>query len=1108
MPVRIGQIRARASAVPFDISPDGKAFRTSAATHRITCGAGAPLDNLTAFTAILIVRANTLMNDRVLVAKQDANAFTLGWSIRQGGALGAMRFNWKRAATNLTYTTTDLVHNTSEFSLVIVTVDQAGTAGQLVAVEWARWGKRLKSTAMTIATDGNGAFASDAATGLVIGNTSGNDNAAFADYAFVGLWPKLTRAERVDVVADLLAYRASSLGFWRPGHRGYAGRVLDESGNGHDGTQTSVATNGARSSIRGLWLRPWMIEPLARSPSGPQIISLTPAVATGVSPDLAVLLGGQAVALDVAVANSTARDLTVTQGGVVTTLGEAIATAASQDIAVTTSLSVGLTEAVAAGTALNIVASSGGGATVSLSEAIAAAVGLDVTVTPGGLTIPLTEAVATASAQDLTTGITSQLGEATATSVAQDVAVAVGGLTVPLDAAVASAVAPNVATTLGGITVTLTPAAASSVVADMTAKQPGRISEREHFASTLGKWAAVTAGDGTVTVTDSMAKVELFGAASSGAGILRSFPHITNHIFAACVRNAQNNPNATLRILHKATTPTCDTAANLGAIENIGIDFNTVGGTRRPRIYYRQPNGVQQFWNDATKAWTTTATVGSTPSGQNDSSLVYGYQWDVTNSRVRLFVIGAGSGTSQIEACGPKIFALTDWVPFSSIRDTGSTTLWITIGKLNTDPTNTGNAVVEWSRIDDGPKIFAAANQATTAPSPYSIKLWESYGGRFWLQSGSSPQRTSIVTQGGTQPWCSTQTQMGAGVTEDDGTMWLFFNGRSGANNSVGVTKSTDGGVTWTPFSGNPIIPQVTGTNLQSLGLISAVKDMLEPNPAKRYKMFVGALGADTNRRIFLYTASAPESTWTQEGMLAGPDADSAIGYLGVHMNPIYYNNQWYLFTPFWMWSGPALNLASLVKSAHVFGFDHQNVSQVASAISSTSRNVTVANSAGFIQDAMIIIDDDTNSSEWALNRIRKNVSSTVFEMYERTPGYAPNAKCNQLDAGDISLHHVSFDEVRQEWCFYIGFFRVTATFNQGGTIAVNLQTCGLAVANSPLAVPVIDWFDSPQVWLARDQNTGTSENMKFFDPPLPAGQKVAMLPAAAGAVSPNIGVV
>ncbi|MEW5918654.1 MAG: hypothetical protein AB1762_19790, partial [Gemmatimonadota bacterium] len=620
-------------------------------------------------------------------------------------------------------------------------------------------------------------------------------------------------------------------------------------------------------------------------------------------------------------------------------------------------------------------------------------------------------------------------------------------------------------------------------------------------------WTAVTAGDGTVTVTDSTAKLELFGAATSGAGILRAFPHVTDHIFAACVRNAQDNPNATLRILHTTTTPTCDTSANLGAIENIGIDFNTVSGTRRPRIYYRQPNGVQQFWNDATKTWTTSSTVGSTPSGQNDSSLIYGYQWDATNARVRLFVIGAGAGTAQIEACGPKIFALTDWVPFSSIRDTGSTTLWLTIGKLQTDTTNTGNAVVEWTRFDDGPKIFAAANEATIFANNYSIKLWESFGGRFWLQSGAAPQRTNVVTQPGTQPWCSAQTQMAVGVLEDDGTMWLFFNGRSAQHNSIGVTKSTDGGITWTPFAGNPIIPQQTGTTLQNLGIIAGVKDLLEPNPAKRYKLFVNALGSDGFRRVYLYSAAAPESTWTQEGLLAGPDADSPNGYPGPHMTPIYYNNQWYIFTTFWMWSGPALNLASLTKSPHVFNLEHQNVSQVISAISSTSRTVSVANSAGFVEDALIIIDDDNNPSQWALNRVRKNVNATTFEMYERTPGYAPNAKTNRLDAGDISLHHVMFDPVRQEWCFYIGFFRVTATFNQGGTIFVNIQTSGMATADSPLAIPVIDWFDSPQVWLARDNNTGTSENMKFFNVGQPAAQKVMMLPASAAGVAADVGV-
>ncbi|MGH7694326.1 MAG: hypothetical protein ACRENH_05070, partial [Gemmatimonadaceae bacterium] len=315
MASRVLPPRSLASAVPYDISPDGKAFRSSAAAHRIVCGAGAPIDNLTAFTAILIVRASATMNGRVLLAKQNTNVFTLGWSIRQAGASGALRFNWKRTATDLTYTTTDLVHGTGEYNVVIVTVDQGGTAGQLVAVDWAPWGRRLRSTAMTIATDGNGAFASDASTGLVIANTSASDNSAFCDYAFVGLWPKLTWAQRAAIVTDLLAHRSSSLGFWRPGHRGYAGRVLDESGNGHDGTQTSLTTNGARSSIRGLWLRPWMVEPVTKPAAAAQIVALSPAIAFGLSQAAATSLGGLNVPLAEATATGVGETVIVSAGG-------------------------------------------------------------------------------------------------------------------------------------------------------------------------------------------------------------------------------------------------------------------------------------------------------------------------------------------------------------------------------------------------------------------------------------------------------------------------------------------------------------------------------------------------------------------------------------------------------------------------------------------------------------------------------------------------------------------------------------------------------------------------------------------------------------------------
>ena len=618
------------------------------------------------------------------------------------------------------------------------------------------------------------------------------------------------------------------------------------------------------------------------------------------------------------------------------------------------------------------------------------------------------------------------------------------------------------------------------------------MSEREHFASSFGNWLASTPeGSATLTVNDSRALLTLSGGvAPQSAFLYRAFQHASDHIFATCVRN-DTNASLGLFVLHKATAPVGDIGTNIDAMEAFGVRFMTAT-TRRPRVHYWNAAGVQQFWDDATLAWTTSTTVGSIPSGQNDSSLILGYQWDVTNQRVRLFVIGAGSGTTKIEACGPKLFCLTDWIAFSGMRNSGSSTLWLALGKPANQVAQTGASQVEWTRIETGTKRFAAANQANVTAGAYSIKLWEGYGqspaegggsaARFWLASGAAP-RTSLICGPGTQPWCSVQTQMAAGIRENDATLWCFFTGRSAQYSSVGVTKSTDGGNTWTPYASNPIVAQVTGTNLQNCGNVSVVKDMQEPDAAKRYKLFLSFSDTAGNWRIYLYTASAPESTWTQQGVLAAPDAASPTGYR-LNANPIYHNGEWLLIHDNWIWRGPALNIASLTKQALGVNLGGSGVSQAATVLSSTSRIFSVASSTGFVQDAMVQLDDSPDGSIWAINRIRKNLNATQAELYELTPGYAAGAVIQRYDVANVSLHGVYRDPQSSEWCWYITFFG----------FGNSLQTTGLAVSSSPLVVPTIDWFDTPQVWLARNGNTGTSENMKFFDPPV--------TPAAGGAPS------
>jgi hypothetical protein len=190
---------------------------------RVDYGSGSVLDNLTAMTLLLVVRPYTTPSSgRAIVSKGTSTA---NWSLRVSGA--NVQFLWNRATTDLSYITNDApVSRVGRWSYLTVTVDQAGSAGALVAVRSGTLGPvgtpiRLTASTFGTNTDGVGSFDDDNAETLRLLCDNGGTNSAQFDCCFFALFPSVLSERRQAAVFDNpLAHRYDARVLSFPGHAG------------------------------------------------------------------------------------------------------------------------------------------------------------------------------------------------------------------------------------------------------------------------------------------------------------------------------------------------------------------------------------------------------------------------------------------------------------------------------------------------------------------------------------------------------------------------------------------------------------------------------------------------------------------------------------------------------------------------------------------------------------------------------------------------------------------------------------------------------------------------------------------------------------------------
>lgn len=610
----------------------------------------------------------------------------------------------------------------------------------------------------------------------------------------------------------------------------------------------------------------------------------------------------------------------------------------------------------------------------------------------------------------------------------------------------------------------------------------------EHFdgGSLPSGWGAFVAGNASHSYSDSIATATwTSGVASASALYYATKLDLSKRQrWAMCRRTAQNSPHAYLRLIADTNPPAADTRANLDA-KTVLRCLDITSGTRKGQLSYRDTGGTYQHWDDTSKAFGTTSNP-SIPTKSIDDYDIVGFEYDPNFgvARFRMFWIHCADGSTLTEAAGPKLFALTDWFNASATEDGGNASLWPVFGWPETDFDLAGSYGIEWVAMDDGPVLEAVTNEKADAGGVYNLKAWTALGvdATLWLPDSRTAQLITLAAQS----WHTTQVQMKSCLRDEDGTLYMTYNGRTGANNDIGIASGISLG-SLTEYASNPILAAAGTGNLTTLVTHALVKDMTEPDPTKRWKLFVSPFGADTKYRVYLYTASAstgPLTTaWTQQGIFLDADGIDATDGGSVHMRPQWSEGLWWIFynaglgptTRVRYATATSLAVGALTKHGELFdGVSGDEMTPT----SVSGRTISGTVPPSFVKDMLVCYDADATDDAWGVSRIRK-VNGGSIELYHYIPGASTSGRIRGFDAGAISVHDVR--RFNGEWWLNISMYQV---FNTHASFRAFAEITGVMRSASLKGPWVIDWFRSPQPRWGRDNNQRSSENIALVGTP------------------------
>jgi hypothetical protein len=217
----------------------------TAISDRVNCGSGSSVDLLDPFTVMVWARATTAATGfAAFVQKGGAASGSRRISLVKSGASANVQVGADRATTDLSYisNSTPLVSNVPTF--IAYTFNSANAANELVNIYTGNLFTPASEVTYGTRNDGTGAFQSDAAQDLYVGNLLAHDSALVGLIWWVQIVAKdLSLTEiRAQQFRPCVLPEISRLAMWL-GSNGRGGEI-DLSGNNNHGTVTgAIPTN-------------------------------------------------------------------------------------------------------------------------------------------------------------------------------------------------------------------------------------------------------------------------------------------------------------------------------------------------------------------------------------------------------------------------------------------------------------------------------------------------------------------------------------------------------------------------------------------------------------------------------------------------------------------------------------------------------------------------------------------------------------------------------------------------------------------------------------------------------------------------------------------------
>lgn len=626
----------------------------------------------------------------------------------------------------------------------------------------------------------------------------------------------------------------------------------------------------------------------------------------------------------------------------------------------------------------------------------------------------------------------------------------------------------------------------------------------DHFpgSSLDSRWSEVTAGAGSISVSDSKVAIT-GGAAAADAAFIHTASKIDKSKSQLWVF-AVNNPGAgnyrLLQLVDKSTAPVPDTIANFDPIIRMRVDLGNAPGLSMT-VSRHDSSHVRTGWDTAASAWQSGTQPFITPFVRDDY-VVIGFEIDGPGAQWRILGWHKPSSGGYTYDQGLRLFAISDWTAWSFMESTDD--LWLMCGWPFTNVAITGDMEIEWVRFADKPptgfataagRIHAWVNGQTSLGAGYNIKHWWSYDGEFFV-----PQdRTTVaVPSGGASAWDEVDAK-DKSVIRDGSTYYMAYSGKNASNvQQIGLATTTDPDGSWTKDGGNPIITRTSGQHDDQIFAPKLIKDYLDPDSDKRFKILYGGFSAiDGKGRIFLATASVPDGTWTKQGAVLEPGTTGQWDDLMVS-NAFAFRQGggwevWYagvksgVSTPNWQVGRATtsdLNTAGYAKDgSNPYITRDADAVQVISADLSGGRIASMASTTGFVQDGFIHIDDDATQNDYGQSRIRKVNAGVSLELYYSLNGWtaAANSQIRQVDAfSAITIHHIV--NAGGKWFFYVTPF---AAYAEHGSFLAYTENTGLLTSATLLGAKSWEHLATPVITKTDWGHLRSSENMALVSMPM-----------------------